>query len=40
MAEEINYNVKVNTGDATKNLNSLQSSIEGVVGEGGKIDGL
>ena len=40
MAEEINYNVKVNTGDATKNLNSLQSSIEGVVGEGGKVDGL
>ena len=40
MAEEINYNVKVNTGDATKNLNSLQYSIEGVVGEGGKVDGL
>ena len=40
MAEEINYNVKVNTNDATKNINSLQSSLEGVVGEGGKIDGL
>jgi hypothetical protein len=40
MAEEINYNVKVNTNDATKNLNSLQSSMEGVIGEGGKIDGL
>jgi hypothetical protein len=40
MAEEINYNVKVNTNDATKNLNSLQSSMEGVLGEGGKIDGL
>jgi hypothetical protein len=38
MAEEINYNVKVNTSDATKNINSLQSSLEGVVGEGGKID--
>ena len=38
MAEEINYNVKVNTNDATKNINSLQSSLEGVVGEGGKID--
>jgi len=40
MAEEINYNVKVNTNDATKNLNSLQSSMEGVIGEGGKIDGI
>ena len=40
MAEEINYNVKVNTADATKNINSLQSSLEGVVGEGGKVDGL
>jgi len=40
MAEEINYNVKVNTNDATKNLNSLQSSMEGVLGEGGKIDGI
>jgi hypothetical protein len=40
MAEEINYNVKVNTNDATKNLNGLQSSMEGVIGEGGKIDGL
>lgn len=40
MAEEINYNVKVNTSDATKNINSLQSSLEGVIGEGGKIDGL
>lgn len=38
MAEEINYNVKVNTSDATKNINSLQSSLEGVVGEGGKVD--
>jgi DNA repair exonuclease SbcCD ATPase subunit len=40
MAEEINYNVKVNTGDATKNLNGLQSSMEGVIGEGGKIEGV
>jgi len=40
MAEEINYNVKVNTNDATKNLNSLQSSMEGVIGEGGKIEGV
>jgi hypothetical protein len=40
MAEEINYNVKVNTNDATKNLNGLQSSMEGVIGEGGKIEGV
>ena len=40
MADEIDYTVKVDTSDATKNLNSLQSSMQGVVGEGGKIDTL
>ena len=40
LSQEINYNVKVNTNDATKNLNGLQSSMEGVIGEGGKIEGV
>lgn len=40
MADEIDYTVKVDTSDATKNLNSLQSSMQGIVGESGKIDTL
>ena len=40
MAEEINYNIKVNTNDATQSVNNLNSSIQGVGKSSKAIDGI
>ena len=40
MAEEINYNIKVNTNDATQSVNNLNSSIQGVGKSSTAIDGI
>ena len=40
MADEINYNIKVNTNDATQSVNNLNSSIQGVGKSSTAIDGI